>query len=91
VRNALQPTAQAPELRAALAACVAAAEKELAAVAARIEQERAVAAEAREATQSKTKLVDVDIFAVATVLTESTQQHTAAAAQARTGFHKHAR
>jgi len=39
--------------------------KELAAMAARIQQERAAAAEAGEATRSKSKPVCVNIFAVA--------------------------
>jgi len=60
-------------------------------MAARIQQERAAAAEARGATRSKSKPVYVNIFAVAAALSESAQQHTAAAARARTGFHKHAR
>ena len=49
----------------ALAAHAAAAEKELTAMAARIQQERAAAAEAGEATRSKSKPVCVNIFAVA--------------------------
>jgi len=40
MHSALQPHAQAPELRAAIAACAAAGEKELAAMAARVEQEK---------------------------------------------------
>ena len=91
MRSALQPHALAPELRAAIAAREQHKQQEVAAKAARIEQERAAAAEAKGPTRCKSKPVYVDIFAVAAALTESAQQHTAAAAQARTGFHKHAR